>query len=101
LQGHAAGGELGHGALQDSDGCRGGFVVVDFGVSDAGMVVDDRVHERRPDQWIAVNATVLGCRGGAVLAASLPADVAPSAAIGDIAQLFTSTWIYDPGVACS
>lgn len=31
----------------------------------------------------------------------LPTDVTPSATIWDIAHFFTSTWISDPGVACS
>jgi hypothetical protein len=53
LDGDSAGGEPGHGPTQH--GCLG-FIAVDLGVGDPGVVVDDRVHVRRPDPGVTVRA---------------------------------------------
>ena len=87
---HAAVGEPGHGVAEHGGGGLAGLVVVDLGVGDAGVVVEDGVDERGPDQRVPERLVALaGAVGGdrAVLAALGPADVAPAAAVGDVAEL--------------
>ena len=75
------------GPHQDTGGCRGGFVVVDLGVGDAGVVVDDGVDVGSSHQRAGVPAARLVGGGGSVAVALLPADVAPASAVGSVAQL--------------
>jgi hypothetical protein len=87
LDGHTAGREPVHRAVQDVD-CSGGFLVIaDLGIGDPGVVVDDRVDERGPEQRAAVFvAGLVRCRG-AVPAALDASDLAPAAAVGHVAEL--------------
>jgi hypothetical protein len=86
LDGHTAGREPVHRAVQDVD-CSGGFLVIaDLGIGDPGVVVDDRVDERGPEQRAAVFvAGLVRCRG-AVPAALDASDLAPAAAVGHVAE---------------
>ena len=72
---------------QDSGGGEGGFVVVDLSVGDAGVVIDDGVDVGIARQRVPVPILRLARGGGAVLLAPLTADVAPTATIGDVAEL--------------
>jgi len=76
----------------------GCFVVVDFGVGHAGVVVDDGVdvglaHQRVP----VLVAGLVGC-GGAVFLALLAAHVAPASAVGDVAELLHVNVQHRPGM---
>ena len=51
FDGDAALGEPADSAVQDGDGGDGGLVVVDLGVRDTRVVIDDRVDERVPELW--------------------------------------------------
>ncbi len=68
----------------------GFFVVADFCVGETGVVVDDGVHEpgsqHRRAASVAWSAGPSGS-GGPVAVALLFADVAPTAAVGDVAEL--------------
>ena len=71
---------------------------MDLGVGDAGVVVDHGVdvglaHERIPP----LVAGLVGC-GGSVAVALLSADVAPAAAVGDVAELLHVDVQHRPGV---
>ncbi|OJG05002.1 hypothetical protein BG618_03878 [Pseudonocardia autotrophica] len=85
--GDPAGGEPGHRAAQHSDRGGGGLVVVDLGVGQAGVVVEHGVHERRAHLRLVVGVAKFP-RGRGPVAVSLGApDIAPAAAVGDVAQL--------------
>ena len=62
---------------------------MDLGVGDAGVVVDDGVHERGAD--LRVRGWLRSRSGrrwrSRLLVALLAADVAPAAAVGDVAEL--------------
>lgn len=98
LNGHPACVEPLDGPNEDRGGGEGGFVVVDLGVGDAGMVVDDGVDVGLAHQRVAVLVLGLARGGGAVLLALLPADVAPAAAVGDVAELLHVDVQHRPGV---
>ena len=66
---------------------EGGFVVVDLGVGDAGMVVDDGVDVGLAHQRVVVLVVGLAWGGGSVLPSLSSADVAPASAVGDVAEL--------------
>src|SRR5690348_9383001 len=86
--GDAAVGEPSHRSAQYRGRGGRGLVVVDFGVGDAGVVVDDRVHERVTQQWSAgLAAAAAGVSRGPVPVTLSSADVAPAAAVGDVAEL--------------
>src|SRR6185437_12821981 len=77
-------------AVQDCRGGGGGLVVVDLGVGDPGVVVQHGVHERGAELWVAVPvaADQAGLGHRLAIAFALDAsDVAPPAAVGDVAQL--------------
>jgi hypothetical protein len=61
---------------------------VDFGVGDAGVVVDDGVHVCGADGGFVVAAAPAGASGGglAVAVPGLAAEVAPAAAVGHVAE---------------
>lgn len=72
---------------QHGGGGDGGFVIMDLGVGDTGVVIDDGMdvglaYERVPP----LVARLVRCVG-AVLLALLLADVAPAPAVGDVAKL--------------
>ena len=98
LDDDAALSEPGHRVAQDGGGGGGGLVVVDLGVGDPGVVIDHGVHERGPHLRVVVHASWLA-RGRGPVAATLPAsDVAPPAAVGDVAQLLDVHVQHRPGV---
>ena len=72
---------------QHGRGCHGGFVVVDLGVGNAGVVVDHGVDVGLAHQRVVVLVLRLVRGGGAVLLALSAADVAPASAVGDVAEL--------------
>ena len=87
LHGDAAIGKPRHSPMQDPDRGDGGLVVVDLGVRDAGVVVNDGVHERVPEPGVVPLALRLTrCRRSVVVALAA-ADVAPAAAVGDVPEL--------------
>src|SRR5690606_35924381 len=71
--------DLGRGLLR--------FIVVGFDVGDAGVVVDDGMQVAGPDQRVVVLVAGFVRRRGPVLLALLAADVAPTPAVGDLAEL--------------
>jgi hypothetical protein len=72
LDGDAVSSEPGHGSLQDADRGFGFLVVVDLGVGDSGVIVDDGVHERVSSGHIACDAATAGAqRGGRPVAHAL------------------------------
>ncbi|MBE1494225.1 hypothetical protein H4696_001325 [Amycolatopsis lexingtonensis] len=87
FDGDAQVGEPGHGPAQHRGGGGGGFVGVDFGVGDAGVVVDNGVDERGAGAGLVVGAAGQPRGGSLVDLALSPADVAPAAAVGDVAEL--------------
>ena len=89
FDGDAAVGEPGDRAAQDPDRGGGLLVVVDLDVGDPGVVVDDGVQVGGADQRVAdlACAPVRSAVAGPVLVALLAADVAPAAAVGDVAEL--------------
>src|SRR5688572_28437243 len=87
LHGDAAGGEPGHRPAQHADGGGSGLVVVDLGLGDPAVVVEHGVHERGADLGVVVRVARLAGGGGPILVALGAADVAPAAAVGDVAQL--------------
>jgi hypothetical protein len=70
---------------------------VGFGVGDARVIVDDGAHERGAGAGLVVGGAGQARGGSLVDLALLPADIAVAAAVGDVAELVTSTWISDPG----
>lgn len=73
--------------MQDPDGSGSGLVVVNLGVGDAGIIVNDRVHERVPELRIAP-LVLRPPRSGSSVSFSLePADVALATAVGDVPEL--------------
>ncbi len=87
FDGHATFGEPLDRPVQDGDGGDGGLVVVDLGVRDAGVVVDDGVYECVPELGaVPLVLRLVRCRG-AVLLALAAADVTPAAAVGDVPDL--------------
>src|SRR5690606_24870399 len=85
LDGDAAVGEPGHRPAQDADRGLGPLVVVDLGVGDAGVVVDDRVDERRAQPRLVAVVPAPGPAGRRlpVLLALDAADEPPAPAVGD------------------
>ena len=73
--------------MEDADGSDCGLVVVDLGVCDAGVVVDDGMHERIPELRTAVSIACLAGGGGTIVLALLATDVTPAAAVGDVSDL--------------
>ena len=73
--------------MQDSDGGGSGLVVVDLGVGDARVIVDDGVHERVPELGVAPLVLRLVGGGGAIPLSLASADVSPAAAVGDVPEL--------------
>jgi hypothetical protein len=98
--------EPGGGSGQDRDGGGGFLVVVDLGVSGAGVVVEHGVDVGGAHLLVAVDvAGLVRCRGSVPVALGA-ADVAPAAAVGDVAQLLDidfliATWSRSPGWGCS
>jgi hypothetical protein len=75
------------GAVQDAGGGGGGLVVVDLGVGDAGVVVDDCVYEGVAHLW-AVPPVPSVCSASRHGFSGLgPSDVAPPAAVGNVSNL--------------
>ena len=98
LHGDAAIGKPRHSPMQDPDRGDGGLVVVDLGVRDAGVVVNDGVHERVPEPGVVPLALRLTrCRRSVVVALAA-ADVAPAAAVGDVAELLHVDVQHRPGL---
>jgi hypothetical protein len=89
LDGDTAFGEPGHGPVEHTGSGEGLLVVVDLGVGHAGVVVDNGVHEARPDFGVVLPGLDAGAVAGglAVVEALLLADVAPATAVGDVAEL--------------
>lgn len=84
--------------MQDAGGGDGGPVVVDLCVSDAGVVVDDGVHEGVSHLRAApLVLRFVWCRG-AVLLALGPSDVAPPTAVRDVSDLLHVYVDERPGV---
>jgi hypothetical protein len=87
LDGDAAGGEPGHRAAQDSS-CGGReLVVVDLGVGQPAVVIDDGVDVGVADFWLAVGVARLAWCRAPVAVTLLPADVSPATAVGDVPEL--------------
>lgn len=97
FDGDTAVGEPLNRSVQDPGDGASGLIVVDFGVRDAGVIVDDGMHERVAE----FGATPLALRlvgGSSSVSFSLRATyVAPAAAIGNVPSFFTFTWISDAG----
>jgi len=74
FDGHAAGGEPGDSPVQDCGRGDRGFVGVDFGVGDAGVVVDDGVDGCGAGAWVAVGAVGTPGGGAFVAGSLLPAE---------------------------
>lgn len=78
-----------HRAVEHSNRGGSGLVVVALGVGEAGVVVDDGVHETSPHTRavvpVALPGTFLGRQP--VLVALGLAHEAPAAAVGDVAEL--------------
>ena len=87
LDGHTLPVEPLDGPHQHGRGCHGGFVVVDLGVGDAGVVVDDGVDVGLAHQRVVVLVPGLARCGRPVLLSLSAADVAPASAVGDVAEL--------------
>jgi hypothetical protein len=92
FHGEAAVGVPGDGSGEDADGGGGLLVAADFGVGDAGVVVDDGVEVGGSDPGFVVLAPLTGpaCCRLCVETALHPADVAPAARrrhVGDVAEL--------------
>ena len=91
------------GAFEHAD--RGDCLLVraDLDVGDAGVIVEHGVQERGADVGMAFLGVSGAGAGGAllVLLALLLAHVSPAAAVGDVPNLVTSTWIIAPGWSCS
>lgn len=98
FDGDAAVGEPVDRPVQDGDGGDGGLVVVDFGVRDAGVVVDDGVHERVPQLGVVPLAAGVAWGGRAVLLALAAADITPAASVGDVPELLHIHVHERPGV---
>ena len=79
-------GEPVHRAGPDTDSGHGGFVVVDLGVGDAGVVVDDGVNECVPELGVVPLVLRFVRCDGAALPVLLSTDVAP-AAVGNVPDL--------------
>src|SRR5450631_2611331 len=71
---------------------------MDLGVGDAGVVIDDGVYERGPDQGVVTAVSWLVFGGSAVLVTFLASHVAPPSAVGDVAQLLDVHVQHRPGV---
>jgi hypothetical protein len=87
---HPTIGEPRDGVAQHGRGGLLGLVVMGFHVGHAGVVVEDGVQVAGPDQWLpvlALRGAGAGRGRGPVLLALLAADVAPAAAVGDLAEL--------------
>ena len=89
FDGDAAVGEPGHCSTEDTDRGFGSLVGADLGVGEAGVVVDDGVHERgaQPGLVTVVPALRAGCGRLAVAFALDAADESPAAAVGNVAEL--------------
>ncbi|MBM7367731.1 hypothetical protein JOC45_002438 [Gordonia hydrophobica] len=97
LDGDATVGEPLHRPVKDGGG-DGRLVIMNFCVRDTRVVVDDGVHERVPELRTAVLITWLARGDGAILLALAAADVAPAAAVGDVADLLHVQVHERPGV---
>ena len=80
-------GEPGNCSAQDGSGGRPGLVVMDLGVGDAGVVIDDGVDVGVAVVFAAVFAAAGADRGGPVALSLRPAGEPPAAAVGNVAQL--------------
>ena len=98
LDGDATVGEPVHGPVQDTDCSHGGLVVVDLGVGNAGVVVDNRVDEGVPEFRVVPLAFGLVRGGSAVLLPLTAADVAPTTPVGDVPELLHIDVDERPGV---
>lgn len=88
--------------MEDADRRHGGLVVVDLGVGDAGVIVDDGVDERVPDDRAAVPAlAAVLVRHCAVPLTLFSSDEPPPAAHGNVAELLHIDMDQSPGVSCS
>jgi hypothetical protein len=74
---------------------------MDLGVGHPAVVIEHDVDEGVSHQRVAMAAAGSPAIGGAVGLALLPAEEAPAAAGGDVAQLFTSACSSSPGAGCS
>ena len=89
-----------HCAAQDPDGGRGGFVVVDLGVGNPGVVIDDGV-DKRVAQHIAVRAAAATGRAARFfLPWERPTKRHPPP-VGMLPSFLTSTCMSEPGWSCS
>jgi hypothetical protein len=82
---------------------RGFFRLVgeDFGVGRPRMIVEGGVQVGVAEPGPAELVGVVSGGGGAVEFALGAALRAPAAAVGNVAEFLTSTWIRSPGAACS
>lgn len=99
FDGDTAVGEPLNRSVQDPGDRASGLIVVDFGLRDAGVIVDDGIHERVAEFGATPLAFRLVGGGGSssVPFSSRATYVAPAAAIGNVPSFFTFTWISDPG----
>ena len=75
------------GAAQDTYCGDSGIIVVDFGVRDSGVVIEDRVNEGLAHPGAAQLILRLAGRRSSVPFTLPPTDVAPAAAVGDVPKL--------------
>ena len=73
--------------MQDSDGGDSGFVVVNLGVGDARVVIDDGVHERIPELGVAPLVLRLAGSDGTIPRSLTSPDVSPAPTVGDVPEL--------------
>jgi len=84
---HAAGGEPVDRMTQDGDGGGRGLVVVDLGVGQPGVVIQDGVDVGGADQRAVILVPAGADRSGPVAFALGSAQVAPTPTVGDVAEL--------------
>jgi hypothetical protein len=73
--------------MQDSDGGDSGFVVVNLGVGDARVVIDDGVHERIPELGVAPLVLRLAGSDGTIPRSLTSPDVSPAPTVGDVPEV--------------
>lgn len=94
----AAGLEPGHCPAENPDRGDGFLVVMDLGVGDPGVVIDDAVNERGPDLGLTVFRSWFAWCGGTIPVALRASNVSPAAGVGDVSELFDVDVDHRPGV---
>lgn len=94
-------GEPVNGPAQDGDRARSGLVVVALGVGQPDVVVDQGVHEKRPDFGVVLAGLDPGAvaSGVAVVVTLGLADEAPASPAGMLPNLVVSTWSSCPAAS--